>query len=147
VPETSAFEGELAVGKIKRHKSQGIVQFPAEWITTGSRSIRFEAHKITDSIWNKEELPEEWRKSIIVFINKKGDKTDCSNYRGISLLSNTYKILSNALLSRLTLNLPTTTIVAQPLTPYAEEIIGGSSMRISTQQFNWWSYILRLSNT
>ena len=41
---------------------------------------------------------------------KEGDKTDCSNCRGISLLPNMYKILSNILLSR--------------LTPYAEEIIG-----------------------
>jgi len=45
---------------------------------------------------------------LIVQIYKKGDKTDCSNYRGISLLPTTYKILSNILLSM--------------LTPYAEEI-------------------------
>jgi hypothetical protein len=35
---------------------------------------------------------------------------DCNNYRGISLLPTTYKILSNILLSR--------------LIPYAEEIMG-----------------------
>jgi len=46
-------------------------------------------------------LPEEWKESIIVPIYKKGDKRDCHNYRGTSLLPTTYKILSNILLSRL----------------------------------------------
>jgi hypothetical protein len=44
------------------------------------------------SVWNKEELPDQWKKSTIVPIHKKGDKTDCSKYRGISLLSTSYKI-------------------------------------------------------
>jgi hypothetical protein len=48
--------------------------------------------------------------SIIVSIHKKGDQTDCHNYREISLLSTAYKILSNFLLAR--------------LTPYVNEIIG-----------------------
>jgi len=54
--------------------------------------------KIIISIWNKEELPEKWKDSIIVPIHKKEDKTDCNNYRGISLLPTTYKISSNILL-------------------------------------------------
>ena len=32
-------------------------------------------------IWNKEELPQEWKESIIVPIHKKGDRMDCNNYR------------------------------------------------------------------
>jgi hypothetical protein len=110
VPEPSAFEVEMAIEKLKSHKSPGIDQIPAELIKAGGRIIRSEIHKLIISIWNKEELPEEWKESVIVPIYKKGDKTDCSNYRGISLLTTTYKILSNILLSR--------------LTPYAEEIIG-----------------------
>jgi len=55
-------------------------------------------------------LPEEWKGSIIVFTYRKGDTKDCNNYRCISLLPTTYRILCNILLSR--------------LTPYAEERIG-----------------------
>ena len=100
----------MGIEKLESNKSPGNDQIPAELIKAGGRTIRSQIHKLIVSIWNKEELPEEWKESIIVPIYKKGDKTDCSNYRCISLLPTTYKILSNILLSR--------------LTPYAEEIIG-----------------------
>jgi len=48
-------------------------------IKAGGKTIRFEIHQFINSIWNKEELPEEWKESIVVPIYKKGDKTDCSN--------------------------------------------------------------------
>jgi len=83
---------------LKSHKSPGTDQIPAELIKAGGRTLRCESYKLTISIWNKEELPEERKESIIVPIYKKGDKTDCSNYRGISLLPTMYKILSNVLL-------------------------------------------------
>jgi hypothetical protein len=60
-----------------------------------------EIHKLINSIGNKEKLPGHWKESIIVGIHKMDDKTDYSNYCGISLLSTSYKILSNILLSRL----------------------------------------------
>ena len=112
VPEPSALEVEFAIEKLKRHKSPGIDQIPADLIKTGVRTIRCAIHKLITSIsiWNKEELPEEWKESIIVPIHKKGNKTDCNNYRGISLLPTTYRILFSILLSR--------------LIPYAEEVIG-----------------------
>jgi len=83
VPEPSASEVELAIDKLKSHKSPGIDQIPAEQINAGGRAICFEIHKLITSIWKKEKLPEEWKESIIVPIHKKGDKTDCNNYRGI----------------------------------------------------------------
>ena len=74
---------EMATEKLKRHKSPGIDQIPAELITAGGRTIRSEIHKLTNFVWNKEELPEEWKESIIVPIYKKGDKTVCSKHKGI----------------------------------------------------------------
>jgi hypothetical protein len=68
VPEPSAFEVEMAIEKLKRHKSPGIDQIPAELIKARGRIIRSEIHKLIISIWNKEELPEEWKESVIVTI-------------------------------------------------------------------------------
>jgi hypothetical protein len=80
VPEPSDSEVEMVIEKFKRHKSPGIDQITSEFFKTGGKTIRSEIHKLINSIWNKEELPEQWKKSIIVPIYKKDDKTDCSNY-------------------------------------------------------------------
>jgi hypothetical protein len=110
VPKPSASEVEVAVEKLYRYKSPSFDQIPAEIIQAGSETLRLEIRKLIKLIWNKEELPHQWKESIVVPIHKKGDKIDCSNYRGISLLLTSYKFLSNILLGR--------------LTPYADEIIG-----------------------
>ena len=61
VLEPSASEVELAIDKLKSHKSSGIDQIPAELIKTGGRTFCLEIHKLITSIWKEEELPEEWK--------------------------------------------------------------------------------------
>jgi hypothetical protein len=51
----------MAIEKLKSHKSPGIDQIPAELIQAGGRIIWYEIHKLIICIWNKEELPEEWK--------------------------------------------------------------------------------------
>jgi hypothetical protein len=46
-------------------------------------------------------LLDQLKKSIILPVHKKGDKTDCNNYYGVSLLTTSYKVLSNIHISRL----------------------------------------------
>jgi hypothetical protein len=58
VPETSAFEVELAIGKLKCHKSPGIDQIPSGLIKAEGRTIYCDIYKFIHSIWNKELLPE-----------------------------------------------------------------------------------------
>jgi hypothetical protein len=110
VPQPSASEVEFAIWKLKRYKSPGVDQIPAELIQAGVETLCSEIQKLIKLIWNKKELPHQWKESTVVPIHRKVDKTNCSNYRGISLLSTSYKILSNILLAR--------------LTPYADEITG-----------------------
>jgi hypothetical protein len=69
----------------------------------------FMIHNLIISIWNKEGLPDQWKEPVIVPVDTMGIKTFYSNYRGTSLLSVSYKIASNILLSM--------------LSPYIDEII------------------------
>jgi hypothetical protein len=91
------------------HKGTGF-QF-VDWVQLVESIMywRIFVNAVINSVWNKKELPDQWKESITVPIHKKGDKTDCNNYRGISMLSTSYTILSNILLSR--------------LVPYIDEII------------------------
>jgi hypothetical protein len=90
----------MAIEKLKRYKSPGIDQIPAELIKAGGSKICSEIHKLINATRNKKELPDQWKESIL-FIRRVIKQTVVTIV--ISLLSTRYKILSNILLSRLTL--------------------------------------------
>ena len=46
-------------------------------------------------------MPHQWHISRIAAIHKKGDLSDCANYRPISIIVIAYKILAQVLLQRL----------------------------------------------
>jgi hypothetical protein len=71
VPEPNVFEVEIAIEKLKRHKSLANDQIPAKLIKARGRTICSEIHKLVDSIWNKEDLIEQWKAFLIVPIYKR----------------------------------------------------------------------------
>jgi hypothetical protein len=73
VPEPSLAEVEIAIGKLKSYKSLGTDQTLAELIKAEGEMLCSEIHKFICSIWNKEELPQQWKESIIIPIHKKCD--------------------------------------------------------------------------
>jgi len=56
----------LVTEKSQSHKSPDIDQILAELIKAGGRTIRYAIHTLIICIWNKKELPEEGKESIIV---------------------------------------------------------------------------------
>jgi hypothetical protein len=48
-------------------------------------------------------MPQQWRNAVICPISEKENKTNCENYRGISLLNVTYKVLTRIIKKRLSL--------------------------------------------
>jgi len=87
IPEPSGIEVEMSIIFFKKIKSPGIDNIPFELIKAGGTALSKQLHKLICAIWRKEELSKEWKTSIIVPIYKNGDKSDCNNYRGISLLT------------------------------------------------------------
>jgi hypothetical protein len=81
------------ISAIKRNNRPGSDDIPAKLIQAGGEISLSAIHKLINSIWNKEELPDQWKEFISVPIHKNGDKTNCNNYRGIST---SYKIVSSS---------------------------------------------------
>jgi hypothetical protein len=61
----------------------GCVQILAEQIEGGHEILLSAIYRLIISVWNKKELPDQWKKSIIVPVHKKGDITYYNKCRGI----------------------------------------------------------------
>lgn len=79
-----------AIGKIKDGKAWGIDGIPGEVWKYGGRMLRNGYG--TFAIEYGEERPEEWKKGVIVPIVKRGEGERVEEYKGITLLTITYKI-------------------------------------------------------
>jgi hypothetical protein len=86
VPGPSHLGVGIAIAMLKKYKSPGSEQIPAELIQARGEILLSAIHKLINSVSNKEELPDQWEESIILPVHKKGNTIDCNNYRGISLL-------------------------------------------------------------
>jgi hypothetical protein len=76
VPGPSCLEVEIAIAKLKKYKLSGSDQIVEELIQAGGKILLSAIHKLINSVYNKEKLPDQWKESIIVPAHKKGDKTD-----------------------------------------------------------------------
>jgi hypothetical protein len=57
VLDPSCLEVEIAIAKLKKYKSPGSDEIPAEVIEAGSEVLLSAIHKLINSVCNREELP------------------------------------------------------------------------------------------
>jgi hypothetical protein len=86
---------------LKLKKAPGTDNIPSELIKHEGETLKQRLYSLILLIWKKEELPKDWTEGIICPIYKKGDRTECSNYRPITLLYIGYKIFAILLNNRL----------------------------------------------
>ena len=58
-------------------------------------------YELFTRIWEKEELPEDWSKGLIVKLPKRGDLTECDNWRRITLMPVIMKLFGSAIINRI----------------------------------------------
>jgi hypothetical protein len=91
-----------AIDKLSLGKAPGKDGIPAEIIKCGKTSLLEPLHKLLCKCWEEGEVPQSMRDANIVTLYKnKGDRSDCNNYRGISLLSVVGKLFARIALNRL----------------------------------------------
>ena len=92
-----------AIAGLKGGKAPGGDGIPAEVWQHGGDNLFSKLHQLITNAWEVGSVPQAWKDASIVTIYKKGDRTDCGNYRGIILLSIAGKFIAMILLNRLLL--------------------------------------------
>ena len=82
-------------------KSAGVDTIPAELVQAGEESMIDILTTVCNKIWKTGELPTTWTQSLVITLPKKGNLQLCQNYRTISLISHSSKVVLKIILNRL----------------------------------------------
>ena len=58
-------------------------------------------YSICQQIWEMQQWPQDWKRSVFIPIPKKGNAKECSNYRTMALISHASKVMLKILQARL----------------------------------------------
>ena len=90
-----------AVKTLKKGKSAGVDNIPAEMVQAGGEDMISVLLIICNKIWQTGEWPTQWTQSLVIILPKKGNLQLCQNYRTISLISHQSKVMLKILLNRM----------------------------------------------
>ncbi|XP_076042061.1 uncharacterized protein LOC143025963 [Oratosquilla oratoria] len=94
-----------AISQTNSGKAPGMDGIPAEIFKSVGPVALKSFFSLLTNIWEDEEIPKELRNATVISLFKnKGSKTDCGNYRGISLLPIAGKILARVMVNRLVIH-------------------------------------------
>ena len=94
-------EVEAAVKSLKKGKSAGVDNIPAELLQQGGEAMVNALLIICNKIWRTGEWPTPWTQSLVITLPKNGNLQPCQNYRTISLISHQSKVMLKIILNRL----------------------------------------------
>jgi len=104
VEEPTLQEVKEILNNSRNAKAPGKDGINMELIKHGGDAIMEYIFMLIKKIWKEERMPADFEVGQIITLHKKGSQQECRNYRGITLLNTTYKILSTLMQRRLQKN-------------------------------------------
>ena len=100
---TSYFEKKVqaAVQLLKKGKSAGVDNIPAELAQAGGEDVITALTKMCNKIWQTGEWLTLWTQSLVITLPEKGNLQQCQNYRKISLISYQSKAMLKIILKKI----------------------------------------------
>ena len=89
-----------AIKDMKNGKAAGIDIITVEMMKADIDTTVDVLHDLLNLIWEDERIPD-WCKGLIVKLPKKGDLTNCGNWRGIILMSTAAKVMGKVIVKRI----------------------------------------------
>ena len=102
-PEPDILECEVnwALGITAVSKASGCNGITVELFKTLKDDTIKVLHSLHQQIWKTQQWPQDWKKSILIPIPKKGGTKECSNHRTVALISHTSMVMLKILHARL----------------------------------------------
>ena len=100
-PDILECEVKWALGSITMNRATGVDGIPVELFQVLKDNAMKVLHSICQQIWETQQWPQDWKRSVFIPIPKKGNANECSNYRTIALISHTSKVMLKILQARL----------------------------------------------
>ena len=85
-PDIMECEVKQALENITMNKASGGDGIPGEIFQILKDDAVKVLHSICQQIWKTQQWPQDWKRSVFIPIPKKGNATECSNYRIIALI-------------------------------------------------------------
>ena len=100
-PDILECEVKWALGSITTNKASGGDGIPAELFQTLKDDAVKVLHSIRQQIWVTQQWPQDWKRSVLFPIPKKGNAKQCSSYHTTELISHSSKVMLKILQARI----------------------------------------------
>ena len=99
-PDILEYEVKWALESITMNKASGCDGIPGELFQILKDDAVKVLHSICQQIWNTQQWPQDWKRSVFISILKKGNAKECSNYCTIAFISHASKVMLKFLQAR-----------------------------------------------